>query len=164
MRIDSWSKFVSEAYWTVELEGGRMNEVCHHNFILLHSSFRLSNTSVLLGEQSASKTDAWGSNPHARAAVAAADCRRGSTEKGVRLAVFFLWGKHAGANPVVGSLICPDGVADCIGLSEGPGPGSSPGRDTHNLPCECGGCMTVFEAVGRGSIPRRGTELFVPGV
>ena len=40
-------------------------------------------TSVLLGEQSASKTDAWGSNPHARAA--AADCRRGSTEKGVRL-------------------------------------------------------------------------------
>ena len=42
-------------------------------------------TSVLLGEQSASKTDAWGSNPHARAAAAAADCRRGSTEKGVRL-------------------------------------------------------------------------------
>src|SRR5690606_25922068 len=50
----------------------------------------------------------------------------------------------------------PDGVADRIGPSEGPGPGSSPGRDTHILPCGCGGCMTVFEAVGRGSIPRRG--------
>ena len=38
----------------------------------------------------------------------------------------------AGANPVVGSLqkVNPDGVADCIGPSEGPGPGSNPGRDT----------------------------------
>ena len=35
---------------------------------------------MLLGEQAASKTAAWGSNPHARA-----DCRRGSIEKGVRL-------------------------------------------------------------------------------
>lgn len=87
-----------------------------------------TDTSVLLGEQSASKTDAWGSNPHACAAAAAAHCRRGSTENGVRHAVFVLFGgKHAGANPVVGSLRCPDGVADCIGLSEGPGPGSSPG-------------------------------------
>ena len=35
---------------------------------------------------------------------------------------------HAGANPAVGSR-GPDGVADGIGLSEGPGPGSTPGRD-----------------------------------
>ena len=35
----------------------------------------------------------------------------------------------AGANPVVGSA-CPDGVVECIGPSEGPGPGSNPGRDT----------------------------------
>ncbi|MDB5390783.1 MAG: hypothetical protein JWM11_6429 [Planctomycetaceae bacterium] len=42
---------------------------------------------MLLGEQAASKTAGWGSNPHARA-----DCRHGSTEKGVRLApirIFF---------------------------------------------------------------------------
>ena len=53
---------------------------------------------MLLGEQAASKTAGWGSNPHARA-----DCRRGSNEKGVRLAPVRLWGIHAGANPVVGS-------------------------------------------------------------
>ena len=53
--------------------------------------------------------------------------------------------------------LLPDGVVDCIGPSEGPGPGSSPGRDTDCMPCECGGRMTAFEAVGRGSIPRRGT-------
>ena len=28
------------------------------------------------------------------------------------------------------SCFCPDGVAECIGPSEGPGPGSNPGRDT----------------------------------
>ena len=37
-------------------------------------------TSELLGERVVSKAAGWGSNPHARA-----DCRRGSTEKGVRL-------------------------------------------------------------------------------
>lgn len=74
-------------------------------------------TSVLLGERVVSKAAGWGSNPHARA-----DCRRGSTEKGVR--------------PVSGTILvriqsslCPDGVADCVGLSEGPGPNSIPGRD-----------------------------------
>src|SRR4051812_22265960 len=35
---------------------------------------------MLLGEQAVSKAAGWGSNPHARA-----DCRRGSTEKGIRL-------------------------------------------------------------------------------
>src|SRR6266852_5524393 len=34
----------------------------------------------------------------------------------------------AGANPAVGSA-CSGGVADSIGLSEGPGPGSTPGQD-----------------------------------
>ena len=63
-------------------------------------------TSVLLGEQAASKTAARGSTPRARA-------------------------------------VCPDGVADCIGPSEGPGPGSSPGRDTHAA-CECAGSHGSF--------------------
>lgn len=52
------------------------------------SDARRLDTSVLLGERVVSKAAGWGSNPHARAA-----CRRGSTEKGVRLAVFFLLGE-----------------------------------------------------------------------
>ena len=65
----------------------------------------LTDASVLLGEQPASKPG--GQRPTYRSVpgllALALDCRRGSTEKGVRLAVYFLWGKHAGANPVVGS-------------------------------------------------------------
>jgi hypothetical protein len=116
-------------------------------------------TSVLLGEQSASKTDAWGSTPHARAAAPAANCRCGSIKKGVRLVSGSMLVR------IQSSALCPrpDGVADCIGPSEGPGPGSSPGRDT-DKPCGCGGRMTVFEAVGRGSIPRWGTDTTVLGV
>jgi hypothetical protein len=65
---------------------------------------------MLLGEQAASKTATWGSNPHARA-----DCRRGSTEKGIHLARARFSGTHAGANPVVGSC---DGETSrwCSGL------------------------------------------------
>src|SRR5688572_4360172 len=50
------------------------------------------------------------------------------------------------------SCLCPDGVADCIGPSEGSGPGSNPGRDT-NAACECAGlhgslrnCKTRFNS------------------
>ena len=51
-------------------------------------------TSVLLGEQPASKTGGRGSTPRARA------CRRGSTEKGAG----FVNRLDAGANPAVGSI------------------------------------------------------------
>ena len=72
---------------------------------------------------------------------------------------------HAGANPVVGP-VCPDVVADCIGLSEGPGPGSIPGRDIEVMPCGCGGCMAAFEAVGQSTKQaktRRFPNRFDPG-
>lgn len=85
------------------------------------------NTSVLLGEQAVSKAAPRGSNPRARA------CRRGSTEKGAGLVcVVGRRAVDAGANPVVGSDgdVCPGGVVDRMGPSEGPGPGSTPGRDT----------------------------------
>ena len=77
-------------------------------------------TSVLLGEQPASKAGGRGSTPRARA------CRRGSTEKGGAGLVNRLILVRIQSSAL---LICPDGVADRIGPSEGPGPGSSPGRD-----------------------------------
>src|SRR5438128_1895010 len=68
---------------------------------------------------------------------------------------------HAGANPAVGSA-CPGGVADSIGLSEGPGPGSTPGRDNvAKKSCECAGqhgslrnCKTRFDSSAGHSGPR----------
>ncbi len=53
------------------------------------------------------------------------------------------------------ALDCPNGVADGIGLSEGPGPGSTPGRDTR-CPAGVTDGTAVFETARRGSIPRRG--------
>ena len=52
---------------------------------------------------------------------------------------------------------CPDGVAECIGLSEDQGPGSTPGRDTQKSPASVTDGTAVFETARRGSIPRRGT-------
>src|SRR4051794_12812973 len=59
----------------------------------------------------------------------------------------------------------PDGVADCIGLSEGPGPGSNPGRDScgpqkttalrsadARLPCSIAG-STPGRATSLASVP-----------
>ena len=96
-------------------------------------------TSVLLGEQSASKTDAWGSNPHACAAAIAANCRRGSTEKGVRLAVFYFFGGRIMLVRIQSSALSrtqrPDSVVDRIEPSEGSGSGSNPGRDTRENRC-----------------------------
>ena len=77
-------------------------------------------TSVLLGELAASKTASRGSTPRARA-----DWPTWLDRSRHR----FCKPADAGANPVVGSA-CPDGVAERIGPSEGPGPGSNPGRDT----------------------------------
>ena len=49
---------------------------------------------------------------------------------------------------------------DRIGPSEGPDPGSSPGRDTWKAsPVGVPDRMAVLETAGRGSIPRRGTEM-----
>ena len=93
-------------------------------------SARRPYTSVLLGERVVSKAAGWGSNPHARA-----DCRRGSTEKGVRLvsgtmlvriqsSALFRDFRGCPSSSVIGrrtSLL----VADCIGLSAGSGPGST---------------------------------------
>ena len=79
---------------------------------------------TLLGEQAASKTAAWGSNPHARA-----DRRRGSTEKGIRL--------------VSGIMLVRIQSSALFDLNA-------------NMLCGCGGRITAFEAVGRGSIPRWG--------
>lgn len=47
-----------------------------------------------------------------------------------------------------------------MGPSEGPDPGSIPGRETfdHALPGECDGSTAVFETAGRGSIPRSGAD------
>ena len=53
----------------------------------------------------------------------------------------------------------PDGVADGIGLSEGPGPGSTPGRDTQKSPASVLDSTAVFETARRGSIPRRGINV-----
>ena len=102
--------------------------------------------SVLLGEQTVSKAVARGSTPCTPA------CRRGRIARRR-----FCKPHHAGANPVVGSdsssrwcsglhgallrpwpwfdsrsgrFECLDGVTDRIGPSEGPDPGSIPGRDT----------------------------------
>src|SRR5262249_16753409 len=108
-------------------------------------------TSVLLGEQAVSKAATWGSNPRTRAEL---KCRRGSIEKG--------------AGPVNRSMLVqlqssalqrPDSVADRIGPSEGPGPGSTPGRDTAQRMCLASvtDSTAAFEAASRGSIPRRGT-------
>ena len=101
---------------------------------------------TLLGEQAASKTAGWGSNPHARA-----DCRRGSTEKGVRLVSGTMLVRIQSS-----ALFVPMLSRNCIGLSEGPDPGSILDQDNGNMPCGCGGRMAAFEAVGRGSIPRWG--------
>lgn len=45
---------------------------------------------------------------------------------------------------------------DGIGPSEGPGPGSNPGRDTLQGPASVPDGTAVFETAGRGSIPRWG--------
>lgn len=78
-------------------------------------------TSVLLGEPAASKTALRGSTPRARACR-----RRGSTEEGTGFV------NRQMLVQIQSSALCPDGVAECIGPSEGPGPGSNPGRDTHS--------------------------------
>src|SRR5262249_33458540 len=108
-------------------------------------------TSVLLGEQSVSKADGRGSTPRARA------CRRGSTEKGACLVNRLMLVRIQSSAL---ERVNPDGVADCIGPSEGPGPGSSPGRDTERQSVSrvCRMSTAVFETARRGSIPRRGTE------
>ena len=112
-------------------------------------------TGVLPGEQAVSKAARQGSTP-----CTGADCRRGSTEKGAGLAPSELErADDAGSNPVVGPRICPDVVMDRIGPSEGPGPGSTPGRDTAQRMCLASvtDSTAAFEAARRGSIPRRGT-------
>jgi hypothetical protein len=52
----------------------------------------------------------------------------------------------------------PDSVADRIGLSEGPGPGSTPGRDIELCLASVPDSTAAFEAARRGSIPRQGTN------
>ena len=106
---------------------------------------------MLLGEQAASKTVAWGSNPHARA-----DCRRGSIQNGVRPAVFVFFSGIISMRNQSSALFVPMVSRIALDSPQRPGPGSIPGRDTDCTPCGCGGRMTAFEAVGRGSIPRRG--------
>ncbi len=67
----------------------------------------------------------------------------------------------AGANPVVGSGLendGPDGVTDSIGPSEGPGPGSIPGRDTWLRPASVMDGTADFGSARWGSIPQRATE------
>ena len=77
--------------------------------------------------------------------------RRGSAEKGVRLVSGIMLVRIQSS-----ALFVPMLQQFASGHSEGPVPGSVPGWDTENMPCGCGGCMTAFEAVGRGSIPRWG--------
>ena len=52
-----------------------------------------------------------------------------------------------------------DGAKDRIGPSEGPDPGSIPGRDTENAsPASVPDRTADYESARRGSIPRRGAN------
>ena len=71
-------------------------------------------------------------------------CRRGSTEKGTRLVNGFMLVRIQSS--ALECEKCPDGVADSIGPSEGPGPGSIPGRDTDNMARGCAGSHDSFRS------------------
>ena len=116
------------------------------------SSARSLYTSVILGEQAASKTAQRGSTPRARADGGI--CRRGSTEKGTGLVNRLMLARIQSS-----ALGCPDGVVDGTRASEARSPGSTPGRDTgsdENALRVCRMSTAVLETARRGSIPRRG--------
>ena len=118
----SWSKFISEAYWNVPLESDFVSNEDPRTAVrgLTRVCSRESRRPP--------KPPRRGSTPLARALSHWTFAEK--ARQTPALSRLKSWFAHpvGGQSPFFGQGR-PDGVTDRIGLSEGPGPGSTPGRD-----------------------------------